>query len=149
MGTVKELLDEKGRNVFSIAADATVYDAVALMAEKNIGALVVTSDSSRLAGILSERDYARKIILNDRASKDTPVSAIMTPDVVFAREDTPLEQCMTLMSQKKIRHLPIVDPKGPVGMITLGDIMKTIIAQQSMTIEELESFLYVEEGGEG
>ena len=100
MSTVKDILDEKGRNVFSIAADATVYDAVALMAEKNIGALTVTSSSSQLAGILSERDYARKVILNNRASKDTLVSDIMTPDVVFAREDTPVEHCMTIMTQK-------------------------------------------------
>lgn len=149
MSTVKELLDQKGRNVFSIAADSTVYDAVALMAEKNIGALIVTSDQSRLAGILSERDYARKVILNNKASRDTAVADIMTADVVFAREDTPLDQCMSIMTQKKIRHLPIVDPRGPVGMITLGDIMKTIIAEQSMTIEELESFMYLEEGGEG
>lgn len=149
MSTVKELLDEKGRNVYSIDADASVYDAVELMAEKNIGALVVTSDESKLAGILSERDYARKVILRQKTSRDTTVSDIMTPEVVFAREETPLNHCMSIMTQKKIRHLPIVDPKGPVGMITLGDIMKTIIAEQSMTIEELESFIYLEEGGEG
>ncbi len=149
MSTVKELLDQKGRSVFSIAADASVYDAVALMAERNCGALVVTSDQSQLAGILSERDYARKVILNNKASKELAVADIMTAKVVFAREDTPLDQCMSIMTQKKIRHLPIVDAKGPVGMITLGDIMKTIIKEQSMTIEELESFMFVEEGGEG
>ena len=149
MSTVKELLDEKGRSVFSIPEDASVYDAVALMAEKNVGALTVTSSSSNLAGIISERDYTRKIILKDRSSKSTRVSEIMTADVIFAREDTPLQKCMTLMTGKKIRHLPIVSDGEPSGMITLGDIMKTIIQQQELTIEELESFMFLEEGGEG
>lgn len=149
MSSVKDLLDEKGRNLWSIEEDATVYDAVAFMSEKNVGALVVTSESSPLAGIISERDYARKIILNDRASKSTRVSEIMTADVVFALEDTLLDRCMALMTSKKIRHLPIMDKQSVVGMITLGDIMKTIIKEQSMTIEEMESFLYEDQGGEG
>ena len=149
MSTVKNLLDEKGRNVWSIDQDATVYDAVALMAEKNVGALVVTSSESTLAGILSERDYARKVILKDRASKTTKVSEIMTADVVFAKEDTLLDRCMAMMTQRKIRHLPIINNQGPVGMITLGDIMKTIIKEQEMTIEELESFMFEDQGGEG
>lgn len=150
MSTVAELLDDKGRGIFSIDADATVYDAVALMAEKNVGALAVSDAGSELAGILSERDYTRKIILMGRASKSTKVRDIMTPDVVFAREDTPLDKCMALMTEKKIRHLPIVaEGNVPSGMITLGDIMKTIIHEQELTIEELESFMFVEEGGEG
>ena len=149
MSTVKNLLDEKGRNVWSIDQDATVYDAVALMAEKNVGALVVTSSESSLAGILSERDYARKVILKDRASKTTKVSEIMTADVVFAKEDTLLDRCMAMMTQRKIRHLPIINNQGPVGMITLGDIMKTIIKEQSTTIEEMESVMYEDQGGEG
>ncbi len=149
MSTVKNLLDEKGRNVWSIDQDATVYDAVALMAEKNVGALVVTSSESTLAGILSERDYARKVILKDRASKNTKVSEIMTADVVFAKEDTLLDRCMAMMTQRKIRHLPIINNQGPVGMITLGDIMKTIIKEQSTTIEEMESVMYEDQGGEG
>ena len=149
MSTVKNLLDEKGRNVWSIDQDATVYDAVALMAEKNVGALVVTSSESTLAGILSERDYARKVILKDRASKTTKVSEIMTADVVFAKEDTLLDRCMAMMTQRKIRHLPIINNQGPVGMITLGDIMKTIIKEQSSTIEEMESVMYEDQGGEG
>ncbi len=149
MSIVKDLLDEKGRNVWSIDQDATVYDAVALMSEKNIGALTVTSASSPLAGILSERDYARKVILKDRASKSTKVSEIMTANVVFAQEDTLLDRCMSLMTQKKIRHLPIMNNQGVVGMITLGDIMKTVIREQSMTIEEMESFMFEDQGGEG
>ena len=148
MSIVSELLDHKGRNVWTISADSSVYDAVVLMSEKNIGALIVTSDSSMLAGIISERDYARSVI-NDKSSKSTLVSEIMTEEVVFAKEDTLLDRCMSLMAQKKIRHLPIVDRQGPVGMITIGDIMKTIIEEQSMTIEELETFMFVDEGGEG
>jgi len=149
MSTVQVILDEKGRNVWSIDQDATVYEAVALMAEKNVGALVVTSGDSKLAGILSERDYARKVILKDRGSKTTKVSEIMTAEVVLAQEDTLLDRCMALMTQKKIRHLPIVNNNGPVGMITLGDIMKTIIKEQSTTIEEMESVMYEDQGGEG
>ena len=149
MSTVSELLDHKGRNVWTISADSSVYDAVLLMSEKNIGALVVTSGSSKLAGIISERDYARKVVLNDKSSKSTLVSEIMTVEVVFAKEDTFLDRCMNLMAQKKIRHLPIVSSQGPVGMITIGDLMKTIIKEQSMTIEELETFMFADEGGEG
>ena len=148
MSIVSELLDHKGRNVWTISADSSVYDAVVLMSEKNVGALIVTSDGSMLAGIISERDYARSVI-NDKSSKSTLVSEIMTEEVVFAKEDTLLDRCMSLMAQKKIRHLPIVDRQGPVGMITIGDIMKTIIEEQSMTIEELETFMFVDEGGEG
>ncbi len=149
MSTAGELLDNKGRDVWSIDAGATVYDAVALMAEKNVGALTVTSAQSQLAGIISERDYTRKIILVNRASKDTAVSEIMTSEVVAAPEDTTLNQCMALMLEKKIRHLPVVKGNQPVGMITLGDIMKTIIDEQSATIDELENFIFEERGGEG
>ena len=105
MSIVSELLDHKGRNVWTISADSSVYDAVVLMSEKNIGALIVTSDSSMLAGIISERDYARNIVIKDKSSKSTLVSEIMTEEVVFAKEDTLLDRCMSLMAQKKIRHL--------------------------------------------
>ena len=148
MSTVKELLDDKGRGIFTIHADASVFDAVALMNEKNIGALTITSASSPLAGIVSERDVARKVILGNLPLKETPVSDIMTSDVVFAREDTLIDRCMSLMYQKKIRHLPIVHDHDPTSMITLGDVMKTIIKEQSMTIDELESFIYEDRGGE-
>lgn len=148
MSTVGKLLDQKGRNVWTISANRSVYAAVELMSEKNIGALVVTSDSSKLAGIISERDYARSVVLNGKSSKSTLVSEIMTAEVVFAKENTLLDRCMSLMTQKKIRHLPIVGRQGPVGMISISDIMKTIIEEQSMTIEELETFMFVEKGGE-
>jgi CBS domain-containing protein len=149
MSIVKDLLDEKGRAVYSVTTDTNVYEAVAVMADKNVGALIVTSGDSKMAGIVSERDYARKVILDKKGSNDTLVSEIMTPDVIFVREDTLLERCMSLMSQKKIRHLPVINNAGPIGMITVGDIMKTIIKEQSMTIEELEGFIYEDQGGEG
>ncbi len=149
MSNVKELLETKGRFIWSIDAAESVYNAVAMMAEKNVGALVVTTADSPLAGIISERDYTRALILANKPSQDTRVSEIMTTDVVYATESTLLEKCMTLMLQKKIRHLPIVDNNTTIGMITLGDILKTIIKQQSLTIEELESFIYEDQGGEG
>jgi signal-transduction protein with cAMP-binding, CBS, and nucleotidyltransferase domain len=149
MSNVKELLETKGHFIWSIDATESVYNAVAMMAEKNVGALVVTTADSPLAGIISERDYTRALILANKPSQDTLVSEIMTTDVVYATESTLLEKCMTLMLQKKIRHLPIVDNNTTIAMITLGDILKTIIKQQSLTIEELESFIYEDRGGEG
>lgn len=148
MSNVTELLETKGRYIWSIDATESVHNAVAMMAEKNVGALVVTTADSPLAGIISERDYTRALILANKSSKDTLVSEIMTADVVYATGNTLLEKCMTLMLQKKIRHLPIVDNNTTIGMITLGDILKTIIKQQSLTIEELESFIYEDQGGE-
>ena len=120
-----------------------------MMAEKNIGALVVTSGDHQLAGIISERDYARKVILKDRASADTAVREIMTANVIVAHEDTLLDQCMAMMIQNKIRHLPITTHGEPVGMLTLGDCTGVIIREQSETIEELESFILEDAGGEG
>ena len=148
MSTVKELLEIKGRAAWVVDVDASVYDAVACMAEKNVGALIVQSSETMLAGIISERDYARKIILKDRSSKSTKVSEIMTAEVVTAQESASLDKCMALMIQNKIRHLPIVYGDQPVGIITLGDIMKNIIRKQSETIEELESYVFEDQGGE-
>ena len=148
MSTVKELLDVKGRATWVIDPESTVYDAVASMADKNIGALIVQSSGSTMVGIISERDCARKIMLKDRNSKSTRVSEIMTGKVVTAKESTSLDKCMALMIQNKIRHLPIVDGEQAVGLITLGDIMKTIIREQSETIEELESYVFEDQGGE-
>ena len=149
MSTVKVVLDQKGRKIWSIDASANVYDALQMMAEKNVGALTAYSDTSELAGILSERDYARRIALEGRTSKKTLVSDIMTTEVVVAYEKTLLESCMALMIQHQIRHLPIVEHNKPVGIITLGDITKIIIREQSETIEELESYVFGEQGGEG
>ena len=148
MTTVKDLLDVKGRAIWAIDSESSVYDAVASMAEKNIGALLIESSESKLVGIISERDCARKILLKDRMSRDTKVSEIMTTEVVTAKESTSLNKCMALMLQYKIRHLAIVDGDKATGLITLGDLMKTIIREQSEAIEELESYVFDDKGGE-
>lgn len=149
MNTVKELLEIKGREVWSIEASRSVYQAIEMMAEKGVGALPVLDDNARLAGIISERDYARKLILKNRSSRKTTVADIMTTDVVCVGEETSIDKCMSLMIQKKIRHLPVIDGGTPVGIITVGDLLKFIIKTQSMTIEELESYIIDERGGSG
>ena len=148
MSTVKELLDVKGRATWVIDPESTVYDAVASMAEKNIGALIVQSSESTMVGIISERDCARKIMLKDRNSKSTRVSEIMTAEVVMAKESTSLNKCMALMLENRIRHLAIVDGDQAIGLITLGDLMKNIIREQSEAIQELESYVFDDQGGE-
>ncbi len=149
MRTVREVLEVKGRDVWSIDASETAYEAIALMVEKNVGALVVSGADSQLAGIVSERDCARKIMLENKSATETTVADIMTRDVVVAREDTNTDICMSIMSGHKIRHLPIMKGGTPVGIITVGDLMKFTIKEQAMTIEELQSFIFVETGGEG
>ena len=149
MSTVKEMLDIKGRDVVTIGAADSVYESVEKMAEVQAGALPVLDDDGSLVGIISERDYARKVILKNKSARDTSVSDIMTRDVVVAREDTTVEKCMALMTHKKIRHLPIVEGQDLVGIIAVGDLLKFTIKQQSMTIEELQSFIMEETGGSG
>ncbi len=148
MNTVKEMLEIKGREVWSIEASQSVYQAIEMMEEMGVGALTVLDDA-RLAGIVSERDFARKVILKNKSSKETSVADIMTRDVVTVGEETTIDRCMSLMSQKKIRHLPVMDGETPVGMITVGDLLKVTIKEQSTTIEELESYIMDETGGEG
>ena len=149
MHTVKEMLKTKGRDVWSIAASQSVYQAIEYMAEKEVGALPVLDEEKRLAGIISERDYARKVILKNKSSRETSVSEIMTKAVVYVGEETSIDNCMSLVLQKKIRHLPVMDGDAPIAMITLGDLMKFIIKAQSMTIDELESYILDETGGSG
>lgn len=149
MNTVAEVLEMKGRDVWSIEASRSAYEAIEMMVDKNVGALVVSSEDSKLAGIVSERDCARKVMLANRPATEIQVVDIMTRDVVVAREDTSTDTCMSLMSGHKIRHLPVMKGGTPVGIITVGDLMKFIIKTQAMTIEELESFVFVETGGEG
>ncbi len=149
MKTVKDMLDIKGRDVWSIGPSRSVYQAIETMAEKEVGALTVLDDDARLAGIISERDFARKVILKDKSAHEISVADIMTTDVVVVSEETTIDKCMTLMTQKKIRHLPVMDGSTPVGMITVGDLLKVTIKEQLMTIEELESFIMDETGGSG
>jgi CBS domain-containing protein len=140
MKTVKQLLQVKGRDVWSVTPDASVYEALAYMAEKNVGALLVL-DGEQLAGIFSERDYARKVVLKGKTSKDTPVADIMTARVVYVRPDQTIEDCMALMTDKHIRHLPVLDEGQVVGLISIGDVVKAIISEQTFIIEQLENYI--------
>jgi CBS domain-containing protein len=138
--TVARLLERKGHDVWSIAPDATVYEAIRRMAEQGVGALVVL-DGRKLAGIISERDYARKVILLDRSSKDTPVSAIMTREVVYVTPRQTVEECMALMTARRIRHLPVMEDGSVVGILSIGDLVKDIIADREYLIEQLENYI--------
>src|SRR3972149_1255902 len=140
MKTGRQLLRGKGEAVHSIAPQSTVYDALKLMAERNVGALVVV-EGGRLAGIMSERDYARKVVLLGRFSKEIPVADIMTREVVFVRPSDSVETCMALMTQKRIRHLPVLEEGVLVGVISIGDVVKSIIDDQQFTIQQLEQYL--------
>ena len=137
---VKQLLDNKGRAVVSVPPDASVYTAIALMAEKAIGAVMVM-DHGKVVGVLSERDYARKVILQDRASKTPLVSEIMTTRVITGRPNQTVHDCMSLMTEKRIRHLPIMDGEHLQGVISIGDLVKAIIADQQFVISQLETYI--------
>jgi len=140
MPTVAQLLDTKSRDVWSISPQATVYDAIKEMADRKVGALAVVEDD-KLNGIVSERDYARKVILQHRSSRDTPVSAIMTDKVVYVRPEQSLEDCMALMTAKHIRHLPVMQDDRLVGMLSIGDLVKSILADKELLIEQLEGYI--------
>ena len=141
MNKVKELLREKGSDVWSIGPDASVYDAILLMADKNVGALLVL-EGERLVGLLSERDYARKVILAGRGSRETRVRDVMTSRVLFADPEETLEECMALMTDKRIRHLPVLDDNEKVlGVVSIGDLVKAVIAEQQVRIEQLEHYI--------
>lgn len=140
MKRVNEMLDEKGYDVWSIDKGACVFDAIKLMAEKEIGALIVM-DGERVAGILSERDYTRKVILMGRTSQQTLIEEIMTREVVSVSPGETVKECMTLMTDRRIRHLPVMDEGRLVGMLSIGDLVKAIIADQQFTIEQLEGYI--------
>lgn len=140
MKTVEMLLQSKGHQVMGISPDAPVFDALTLMAEKNVGALLVI-EAGRLVGIFSERDYARKIILRGKASKQTPVREIMTSEVVHVSPDHTIEDCMELMTARRIRHLPVLDGGRLVGVISIGDVVKAIISEQVFIIEQLQAYI--------
>ncbi|UCD67919.1 MAG: CBS domain-containing protein [Betaproteobacteria bacterium] len=140
MRSVQQLLEEKTPGILSIAPTASVLDALKLMAEEDIGALVVL-DGEKLVGIFSERDYARKVILFGKASKDTLVSEIMTLKVVCVRPEQTAEECMTLMTQKRCRHLPVLSEKRVIGIISIGDVVRAMITDQQQTIEQLEQYI--------
>jgi CBS domain-containing protein len=141
MKLVKHLLDAKGRNVISISPGASVFDAIKLMAEKSIGSLVVMDDEGNLCGIVSERDYARKVIIKGRSSRETRVSEIMTSDVLTTSSDHRVDKCMEIMTENRIRHLPVVEGGAVIAMISIGDLVQAIIADQQEEIEHLEQYI--------
>jgi CBS domain-containing protein len=141
MKSVGMLLRNKGYRVLSVTPDAAVFDALQLMADRNVGALLVVDDDGRLVGIFSERDYARKIILKGKTSRTTPVREIMTTEVVCVGPDQTLEDCMALMTERRVRHLPVVDAGNLIGVISIGDVVKDIISEQEYIIEQLQSYI--------
>ncbi len=140
MKTIRQLLKVKGNDIWAIEPADSVYEAIVMMAEKGIGALLVMQ-GSKTVGVVSERDYARKVILQGRSSKDTPVREIMTPDVIFAAPDNTIEECMALMTDNRIRHLPILDDQEVIGVVSIGDLVKVIISDQRFRIEQLERYV--------
>ena len=139
MKTVEQILDGKGSDVWSITPDASVLEAIKLMAEKEVGALLVMT-GEKPVGIVSERDYARKVILKGR-SQETSIQDIMTTHVVYVSPDQSIEECMALMTEKHIRHLPVMDGERLRGMLSIGDLVKAVIAEQKLVIKELERYI--------
>jgi CBS domain-containing protein len=141
MMSVRQLLDRKGRELFSIAPGAAVLEAIRMMAERHVGALLVLQ-GDELSGIVSERDYARKVILLGRSSADTPVRDIMSTPVLTVQPEATVEKCMQLMTEHRVRHLPVVEGRRVVGMVSIGDLVKAVIADQQQQIEQLESYIH-------
>lgn len=158
MKSVAAVLKSKGdQTVYTISPSASVLDAIKLMAEKKIGALLVVDDSAqagtptasaepKIIGIITERDYARRVILKGRSSKDTPVRDVMTPQVMYVRPDQTNEECMALMTDNRLRHLPVMENGKLVGLISIGDLVKDIISEQRFIIEQLEHYIHGERG---
>jgi len=141
MYTIHQFLDKKGRDVWSVHADSPVFEALELMAEKNCGALVVLDDQKRLAGVISERDYARKVALLKKTSIETPVSEIMTSDVVTATEEDSLDHCLSVMSTHNIRHLPVVDGKKLIGVLGIGELVQHKIEAKEQEVQQLTQYV--------
>lgn len=140
MKKVNDILKIKGHDVWSIAPDASVYDAIHLMTGKKVGALTVIEDS-KLVGMISETDYTRNVILKGRSSQNTSVKEIMTTQVLYVQPEQDIEDCMVLMTEKRTRHLPVLDEGKLIGLISIGDVVKSIIDEQQFTIEQLEHYI--------
>ena len=138
--TIRDILNTKGSDVYTIGADANIFEALERMAEKNIGALLVM-DKGALVGILSERDYARKVILQGLSSPMTKVRAIMTDNVCYARPEQTVEECMAVITEKRCRHLPVIDGESLVGVVSIGDLVKASIAEKEFIIGQLENYI--------
>jgi CBS domain-containing protein len=140
MARVKQILQGKGHDVWSIDPEASVFDAIGMMADKEVGALVVM-DADKLVGVVTERDYARKVVLQGRSSKGTKIKDIMTSRVAYARPDQSVEECMAVMTEQRIRHLPVMDGEEVLGIISIGDLVKAIIEEQQHVIAQLEQYI--------
>lgn len=140
MTTVKQILTHKGTDVYSITSDAMIYQALEMMADKRVGALLVIDDE-KVVGIISERDYARKVALAGKSSKDTPVRAIMTSKLIVVPPDENLDTCMAIMTNKRIRHLPVMEGEILFGLVSIGDVVKSIITEQGMLIDHLTHYI--------
>lgn len=138
--TIREILDNKGHQIWSVSPDTKIFEALQLMAEKNIGALVVLN-GDKLVGIISERDYARKVALKGKTSKETPVRDIMTPKVLYVTPEKTAEDCMALMIEKRIRHLPVYEQDKLIGVVSIGDVVKAVIEEKKIAIEHLENYI--------
>jgi CBS domain-containing protein len=140
MTYVEQILKTKGNKIWSIAPRATVYEALQIMSEKDVGALLVL-DKGNLVGIFSERDYARKLILKGRFSKDTTVGELMTREVLYIESQSTIEHCMALMTANRVRHLPVLENERLIGIVTIGDVVKQTISDQKFTIQQLENYI--------
>ena len=139
--TVKNLLEQKGQNLWTISPDATVFDALVIMAEKDIGSLVVM-ENEKLIGIVTERHYSRNVILKGKRSPTTLVKDIMDKNVIYVRPEQTVELCMALMTEKRVRHLPVLEGNKVIGMVSIGDLLKGIISKQKFVIDELEHYIH-------
>ena len=139
-GTIEKILCQKNREIWSVSPDATVYDAIALMAEKNVGALLVL-ENERLVGIVSERDYSRKVMLRGKTSRNTIVREIMTTELTIAHPRETVEECLRFMTEKRIRHLPVIADGSLRGVISIGDLVKEVISAQSATLDQLRDYI--------
>jgi len=141
MKSLKQLLEAKGREVYTIEPGARVFDALKMMADKGVGALMVT-EGGRIAGVVSERDYARKVILHGKSSQELQVRDIMTSKAITVHPGQSVEECMALMTEKRIRHLPVTEGERLIGVLSIGDLVKEVIAAQQQTIAQLESYIH-------
>ncbi len=140
--TVKELLEEKGSNIWTVNMNDTVYDGLVMMSKKDVGALVVVDDKGQLTGMFSERDYARKIVLLGKTSKETKIGDMMATEVTIVKPENTIQECMAIMTKKKARHLPVVEDGKLGGIISIGDAVNRIISDQEETIHNLEDYIY-------
>lgn len=144
MRTVRDILNAKGHDVWSVAPDVTVFDTLKVMADRNVGAVLVM-EGGRPVGIFSERDYARQVILKGKTSKDTPVREVMSTHVVYVRPTQKIEECMALMTDKRVRHLPVLEDDRVIGIVSIGDVVKAVISEKDFIIEQLAT--YISSGG--